>query len=641
MLEAEQIISAIMELFSLNPTQYSFEALLERLAKSLGVSHAAFIESADSRRFTIQHKNTSSTRTGFNDIACRRGSVSSTIAIYYHDDADYRDNWQDNYTQENAVKTLAIIPLRFEKGVAVIYIDSTEEHHFKRMPSELFLLYLHAWKTIFENSKMMLDFGRMTKKHARREHDIRNLLGNLHSACSTLRDEFAKHESGKPLNIASCREVVTIMKRLSAHAEKTLNADLKAQSPQLAALVQSPLFAQIQDDSASLMVSQSNQFELNEPLKILHRLNAERLATQSKKIQFTVEGIETSELAQVLGDEMELVHALSNLIRNAEKYTKSTITIGCRILENTSVQYEVEYYVRDNGPGFGGKIPDAFQTKADQDDQGGTSIGLYNVRMTAEAFNGELLFDELENAGAGAESIAGLEVKLKLTLPKALHSSKKPLTSLMCETPPPSSPAGSGELPPREQHKRLGDFKQFHILAVDDSKVMGAILRKATTTTYDNVTLTFCTSIKAFLERFLSEPMKYHCFLLDRNIDTRPDDGLELAKLVGEHLNLQRKTLEAFDQALPHPPLVMILSGNAFTAGEKPDCVHKALLKPVKPRDIIAEIKAHYDIPTTTLETTGIEAPAPQAAAPSLDAIMGSPSSSMGSMRLGSTHDEA
>ena len=123
---------------------------------------------------------------------------------------------------------------------------------------------------------------------------------------------------------------------------------------------------------------------------------ADRFATRAKAEGRRVEIGDGTHLT-VVADEVQLEHALGNLVDNALRYGTGPVRLSAR-----ERQTAVELHVTDDGPGF----PDAFLprafdrfSRADPSRDDGSGLGLAIVQMIAQAHDGTATIRNRPDAG--------------------------------------------------------------------------------------------------------------------------------------------------------------------------------------------------------------------------------------------------
>jgi light-regulated signal transduction histidine kinase (bacteriophytochrome) len=156
-------------------------------------------------------------------------------------------------------------------------------------------------------------------------------------------------------------------------------------------------------------IGQTEMYRLTLSLKeitreVIHDLRQE---SEGRDIEWVI-----GELPEVTGDSVMLWQAMTNLISNALKFTRTKeharIEIGAS--EN---EYEHIIFIRDNGVGFDPRAADrlfgVFQRLHTQEFEG-TGVGLANVRRIVERHGGKVQ----------AEGEQGKGATFYFTLPKSL-----------------------------------------------------------------------------------------------------------------------------------------------------------------------------------------------------------------------------
>ena len=105
--------------------------------------------------------------------------------------------------------------------------------------------------------------------------------------------------------------------------------------------------------------------------------------------------------------ETELVplqHVFMNLIENAVKYSSAERADATVAIEWNAIDGEVEFMVRDNGPGiaaeFHGRVWGIFQTLASRDKVEGTGVGLAVVKKIVDSRGGRVSLESTPGEGA-------------------------------------------------------------------------------------------------------------------------------------------------------------------------------------------------------------------------------------------------
>jgi len=147
-------------------------------------------------------------------------------------------------------------------------------------------------------------------------------------------------------------------------------------------------------------IGQTEMYRLNLSLKeiakeVIHDLRHEM---EGRDVEWII-----GDLPEVMGDSVMLWRAMTNLISNALKFTRTReharIEIGAREDER---QYTI--FVRDNGVGFhhgsAGRLFGVFQRLHTQEEFEGAGMGLANVRRIIERHGGKVWAEGAEGEGA-------------------------------------------------------------------------------------------------------------------------------------------------------------------------------------------------------------------------------------------------
>ncbi|MDZ7742397.1 MAG: ATP-binding protein [Bacteroidota bacterium] len=140
--------------------------------------------------------------------------------------------------------------------------------------------------------------------------------------------------------------------------------------------------------------------DLNEKLEELIR--SFQLEAQRKGLKLTLEMLLPAEKKNVLTDQNKLKSILTNLIKNAIKYTESgTINLGCR-----QKGTEIEFYVKDTGIGIPAHRQKAVFNRFEQADIAdtrafeGSGLGLAISKSYVEMLGGKIWVESEEGKGS-------------------------------------------------------------------------------------------------------------------------------------------------------------------------------------------------------------------------------------------------
>jgi signal transduction histidine kinase len=126
---------------------------------------------------------------------------------------------------------------------------------------------------------------------------------------------------------------------------------------------------------------------------------------------------ETAGTVVVIGDQVRLERLLVNLVDNAVRYAKSSVTVAVR-----RVDAWAEISVTDDGPGIPGpdreRVFDRFARlddarSRDADEPGGAGLGLAIVRATAQAYGGTAHLESARPTNSPPSDIAGFTAGLR------------------------------------------------------------------------------------------------------------------------------------------------------------------------------------------------------------------------------------
>jgi len=223
-------------------------------------------------------------------------------------------------------------------------------------------------------------------------------------AASTARENFLanmSHEIRTPMNGVLGMAALLAKTRLSDQQQEYLRAIRSSGTHLLGVLNDVLEIAKINSDKLEL---ERTAFDLLESIEQVVAPLA--LQAQQKGLAFHVERIMLA-CPWVLSDPLRLNQVLLNLLTNAIKFTDSgSVTLGSKLLAETSDALMVQFEVRDTGIGIGaealGRIFDSFtQAQADTTRRyGGTGLGLTISRALVRQLGGELLVTSTPGQGS-------------------------------------------------------------------------------------------------------------------------------------------------------------------------------------------------------------------------------------------------
>ncbi|WP_319479044.1 PAS domain S-box protein [uncultured Draconibacterium sp.] len=144
----------------------------------------------------------------------------------------------------------------------------------------------------------------------------------------------------------------------------------------------------------------SNTVNINKHLLTLHDFFS--LEAEKKGLSLVIDNILPDDNSLIVTDKSKLGSVLSNLIKNAIKFTdKGSIKIGCK--QNKEF---LEFYVEDNGIGIPADRKDAVFNRFEQADikdsrvYEGSGLGLAIAKSYVEMLGGKICVNSEENAGS-------------------------------------------------------------------------------------------------------------------------------------------------------------------------------------------------------------------------------------------------
>jgi signal transduction histidine kinase len=167
-------------------------------------------------------------------------------------------------------------------------------------------------------------------------------------------------------------------------------------------------------ESGNLILNKT-QFDLNEKINnvIKDFTTAKKIDGINQNVKFIFQPIESS---KVFADRERIYQVISNLIRNAVKYTtgeETTIEIILEKVKKDKKENEefVSVKIKDNGKGIDPEIsPRLFSKFTTKSEFGGTGLGLYISKKIIEAHGGTIngYNNSVEGKGATFEFILPL-----------------------------------------------------------------------------------------------------------------------------------------------------------------------------------------------------------------------------------------
>lgn len=197
---------------------------------------------------------------------------------------------------------------------------------------------------------------------------------------------------------------------------------LKAASNNLVSLVNNILdFSKL---NAGEMVVAENKMSLRSMVENLKQIHSFKAGEHHNKLLIN---IDQDLPAVVLGDEMILTQILSNLLSNANKFTRNgEVEVGIVKLWEDKFSLKARFYVRDTGIGItAGDLENIFtrfrQAGAAVNHQGGTGLGLPICRDLTRLLNSELQVESEPGIGTTFSFSIGIEKLKKIQTANTTH----------------------------------------------------------------------------------------------------------------------------------------------------------------------------------------------------------------------------
>jgi len=203
----------------------------------------------------------------------------------------------------------------------------------------------------------------------------------------------ASHELRMPLTVLKAELEVTLRENGEASQLRRALASAAEETDRIIRLAEDLLLMARAEQGQLPM----QRHELSAP-ELLGALAARSTATVERAGRMLVVGAE-SDGVMICADLDRLQQAAGNLIDNALRYGRGTITLSAR-----SAGSRVELHVTDQGPGFAAEfLPSAFERFSRADparSRGGAGLGLAIVKTIAQAHQGDACAGNLPQGGA-------------------------------------------------------------------------------------------------------------------------------------------------------------------------------------------------------------------------------------------------
>ena len=228
---------------------------------------------------------------------------------------------------------------------------------------------------------------------------------NKAEKASRAKSEFLtnmSHEIRTPMNAITGLSELCLRKNLAEEKRSNYLKRINASSQYLLTIINDILdLSKIEDGKIDL---KQEHFELDEVLKQTWQVIAEKAKEKPLEILFARPPDIPNKL---IGDETRLTQILTNLTRNAIKYTDSgEILLKVDLVEKTENTVKYQFAVEDTGPGIPPeKQEEIFQrfSRAENSIDGGTSgagLGLAIARQLVKMMDGEIWLESESGEGS-------------------------------------------------------------------------------------------------------------------------------------------------------------------------------------------------------------------------------------------------
>ncbi len=281
---------------------------------------------------------------------------------------------------------LGVPILSGEKAIGVMVIQSyTNENAYDSATVRLLVLIAHELSVIIERKKMIHDLVAAKEKAEESDRLKSAFLANM------------SHEIRTPMNgIMGFAELLKEPK-LSGEEQQMFIEIIEKSGERMLNIINDLInISKIESGQMEVCISETN---INEQLEFLY--NFFKLEAKQKKLKLTVNCPVSNSKATILTDREKVYAILTNLIKNAIKFTKSgSIDFGYQLAENKLV-----FYIKDTGIGIPLNKQKSVFERFVQADSGksdvyeGAGLGLAISKAYVEMLGGEIWIESENGKG--------------------------------------------------------------------------------------------------------------------------------------------------------------------------------------------------------------------------------------------------
>ncbi len=281
---------------------------------------------------------------------------------------------------------LGVPILSGEKAIGVMVIQSyTNENAYDLTAVRLLVLIAHELSVIIERKKMIQDLVAAKEKAEESDRLKSAFLANM------------SHEIRTPMNgIMGFAELLKEPK-LSGEEQQMFIEIIEKSGERMLNIINDLInISKIESGQMEVYISETN---INEQLEFLY--NFFKLEAKQKNLKLTVNCPVSNSNATILTDREKVYAILTNLIKNAIKFTKSgSIDFGYQLAEN-----KIIFYIKDTGIGIPlNKQKSVFErfVRADSgksDVYEGAGLGLAISKAYVEMLGGEIWIESENGKG--------------------------------------------------------------------------------------------------------------------------------------------------------------------------------------------------------------------------------------------------